>query len=205
MESALRTTVTNTWATISVFGAATFQADNPHVKRIYAQQPININCPTASLLAVFTKCTEKVQESRELGFVSGNLEDATKMVLSILHQDPSVVEAVQQYLAEDDKYVTPKEIDFLFALGVGKRCENSISLAKDLITESASGMFEGTTAVTVAQKWHAQASQAGARILVKTSRGFLEEDEDDAVKRLTAYLVNDNGLSFVTRHSMQRQ
>ena len=49
-------------------------------------------------------------------------------------------------------------------------------------------MFEGTTAVAVAQKWHAQASQAGARILVKTSRGFVEDDKDGAITRISSYL-----------------
>ena len=188
MVSAFRAYVSNTCARITVFGAATQHGDNPHVKHIgHAQQQISICCPTPSLLAVASDCVEQVQKSRELGFL--NLEDATKMVLSILRRHPSVVEAVQQYLADNGKYVTPnKEIDFLFALGPGKRCKNATSLAKDLITESKSGMYEETTAIDVARKWLAQASQAGARILVKTSRGFVEEDKDAAITRIASFL-----------------
>ena len=211
MVSAMRSSssVSNTWAAISVCGA--IKNCNPHVQEIYFWHgyTISIACPSESVFAAVSNCVEQVKESRELGFLRGNFEDATKMVLFILRQDPSVVDAVRQYLADNGKYVTPKEIDLVFVRGSGKTCKNRSSQAKDLITESPSGMFEGETALAVATKWHAQARQVGARILVETPRGCVEEDKANAIKRLTAYLKHmqcrmTNGLVHNEKRNARR-
>ena len=138
MLTAIQYSVSATSSSISVAGA-TQAAYNPHIvssrMSFLGQSGIDfrISCPTSSIAAVVSSKVKLVNESNELR-ICYNHEDATKVLLSILRQDASIVDAVRQYLSKNVKHVTPnKEKDVLFGLGISKTCPNLIATVSEYL------------------------------------------------------------------------
>jgi len=195
MLTAIQYSVSAKSSSISVAGS-TRAANNPHIVHskmsFLGQSGIDfwISCPTSSIAAVVSSKVKLVNESNELR-ICYNHEEATKVLLSILRQDASVVDAVRQYLSKNVKHVTPnKEKDVLFGLGISKACPNLLAIVSEYLNRPDTlDMHEKKeNAMDSARELLSEISQAGGRVLVKTPRGFVEDDKATAIKRLANQL-----------------